>query len=337
MGIQYQINLKAYHTFGFQSIAERFVNLISHKQIVEMVHDGVFAQWPFFVLGGGSNVLFKTKVGGLVVHPSMVGVQVVENNRDYVLVDAMAGVEWDALVAFCVENGFHGLENLSWIPGNVGASPVQNIGAYGVEVCQAIDSVYAVDLMDGRSLVLSADECAFGYRDSIFKNELKNRTLITKVRFKLKLKADFNLGYGQVAHAVDALGGATLHNVRKAIVEIRRSKLPDPSEFGNAGSFFKNPVVAKAFAERIKQENPLMPEYLVDDHHVKVPAGWLIEQCGWKGKSMGQASVHPNQALVLVNLGSATCEEVLALADAIVADVESRFGIRLEKEVNVVG
>ncbi|MFT3738873.1 MAG: UDP-N-acetylmuramate dehydrogenase [Breznakibacter sp.] len=337
MDILHHINLKPYHTFGFNSTADRFVEINSEDQIVDLVRQGAFAETPFFVLGGGSNVLFKSHVEGLVVHPTMSGINVAGIQNDHVIVEAMAGVEWDELVAFCVANGFHGIENLSMIPGNVGASPVQNIGAYGVEVCDVIDKVFGIDLQNGTRLEFSAGECGFKYRDSIFKNALKKRVIITKVQYRLSLRPEYRLEYGLVSQAVEMLGGPSLQNVRDAIVGIRRSKLPDPSEFGNAGSFFKNPVIEKSLAGQIKQQYPQMPGYHVNDGWVKIPAGWLIENCGWKGKAMGQAAVHQHQALVLVNLGNATCEEVLTLADAIAGDVERCFGICLEKEVNVVG
>ena len=337
MTILRNVNLKPFHTFGFNSKADQFVEVGTVGEVQKLVAQGFFQSMPFFVLGGGSNVLFKSKVDGLVVHPVMKGIKVISQTGNDVVIEAMAGEEWDDLVAFCVDHGFGGIENLSLIPGNVGAAPVQNIGAYGVEVCDVIDTVFAVDLTSGKEVQLKGSECAFGYRDSIFKNSFKNKVILTKVWLTLTTKPCFKMDYGQVAQKVQELGETSLKNIREAIVGIRQSKLPDPTILGNAGSFFKNPVVDNALAAQIRARYNQMPEYPVDEHTTKIPAGWLIETSGWKGRSMGYAAVHQNQALVLVNLGNATCEEVLKLADAIVTDVEQKFGICLEKEVNVVG
>jgi UDP-N-acetylmuramate dehydrogenase len=332
---QQNINLKTYHTFGFESVAQQFTEVRSMDDIRQLIEKGVF-EAPFYLLGGGSNTLFMEVVESHVVCPIFKGIDIVERTSDHVCVDVGASVVWDDFVAYCVNNGFGGVENLSLIPGHVGASPVQNIGAYGVEACDAIEHVEALDLRDGHVIHLTNADCRFGYRDSIFKHELRGMALVTSVRFKLSLQPHFRLDYGHLADAVKSRGAVTLQSIRETIIDIRQAKLPDPVEVGNAGSFFKNPVVDAAMASVIRQRYDKMPEYASADG-VKIPAGWLIEQCGWKGRSLGNAGVHDKQALVLVNKGQATCSEVLALAAAIEQDVRSMFGIQLEKEVIVVG
>ena len=329
------VSLKALNTFGIDVQAHYLAECFSVVEIQQLI-DNVGLE-PIFVLGGGSNMLFMGNIEGVVVRPLMQGIEVVEQTSTDVVVRAGAGVVWDDLVAFAVEHGYYGLENLSGIPGTVGASPVQNVGAYGVEAGQIISKVEGVLISTGKEFRLCADECKFGYRNSIFKQELKGRAIVTAVEYRLKKKASLNLDYGLVRQRVSELGGASLSNVRKAIIEIRNSKLPAPKEQGSAGSFFKNPEVESYVANAILERYEQMPHYQLSDGRVKIPAGWLIEQAGWKGRSLGNAAVHSKQALVLVNKGSATGSDVMNLATAIRHDVYERFGIDLEMEVCSIG
>lgn len=260
-----------------------------------------------------------------------------KKNNDKVIVSAGAGVVWDKLVEWTVNNGFGGLENLSLIPGMVGASPVQNIGAYGVEVKDSIEMVRTIDLSGGSIHVFSNNECEFGYRDSIFKKDKKGKYLVTRVYYKLIISPLINLSYGSLKEEVNKLGSETLNNVRQAVISIRRSKLPDPNLIGNAGSFFKNPVVTRSVADNLKTDYPLMPVYDDQSGGIKLAAGWLIDQCGWKGKRNGDAGVHENQALVLVNYGKATGKELYILSEEIRKSVLNRFGVNLDREVEIIG
>jgi UDP-N-acetylmuramate dehydrogenase len=328
-------NLKKYHTFGIDAVAKQYVECNSDDDVRQLITDGIFEQ-PFFILAGGSNVVFEPNFDGTVVHPAMKGINIVQKEDTSVLVECEAGVEWDALVAYCVDNEFYGVENLSYIPGNVGASPVQNIGAYGIEAKDVIEYVIAIDLKSGQPIKLLKAECHFGYRDSIFKRDLKGKVMIVRVGFRLSLVPAFHLDYGQIQDELSQKGTITLKTVRETIIDIRRSKLPDPEEKGNAGSFFKNPVVSADKANRLMTLYPKMPFYQLEDGSVKIPAGWLIETSGWKGRSLGPAAVHEKQALVIVNLGSATGLDIDKIAQAIENDVLNRFDIALEREVNFV-
>lgn len=332
-----EYSLKSYNTFGVQAWALYFYTCSSEADLMEFLQAKPDKEMPIFVLGGGSNVLFIGNFLGLIIQPTIMGISAMRETEDAVYVRAGAGVEWDDLVAWSVAKGYSGLENLSHIPGCVGASPVQNIGAYGVEVKDSIYQVEMVDLQSGQKEVMLAQNCNFDYRNSIFKNELKGQKVITYVTYKLKKGADLVLDYGALRHEVEKLGDINLANVRESVIQIRKSKLPDHTELGNAGSFFKNPVVSNAVFQSIKEEYPDVPSFVISEKEVKIPAAWLIDKCGWKGKSMGQAGVHVNQPLVLVNLGNASGGEILALGKAITKSVAERFKITLEMEVNVVG
>ena len=244
---------------------------------------------------------------------------------------------WDDLVAYTVNKNLHGLENLSYIPGHVGASPIQNIGAYGIEAKDSIEVVNGIYIDNKQSFTLTNDDCEFDYRNSIFKNKLKNKTIVTSVIFKLAKKTTFNLSYGNVLEEVEKLGEINLSNIRNAIIEIRKSKLPNPEVNGNAGSFFKNPIITKALYTKILHNYPTLPSYPIDDHFIKIPAGGLIETAGWKGQSRGQVAVHDKQALVLINKGLATGKDVFQLAQVIITDIKNKFEIELEAEVNMIG
>ncbi len=256
---------------------------------------------------------------------------------DYVIVSCGAGIVWDKLVELTVNHGFGGLENLSLIPGHVGAAPVQNIGAYGSEVRNTIEKVRAVSIHDGSVREFTNEECRFGYRDSIFKGELKGKYLITKVYFRLSTRPMLTLEYGSLKEEVNKLGSTSLLNVRTIVINTRRKKLPDPAEIGNAGSFFKNPVVTSSFADDLKLKFPGLPVFKDHTGCIKLAAGWLIEQCGWKGKRIGEAGVHDKQALVIVNYGNATGKELFDFSEMVRKSVSEKFGITLDREVEVIG
>lgn len=336
MEISENVSLKPLNTFNIEARASLMVDCQSEedvRQLPPIVGGGM----RLFVLGGGSNVLFLNDFEGAIIRPLIGGIEVVEDDGEHAKVRVGAGVVWDDFVAWSVDHGLYGAENLSGIPGNAGASPVQNIGAYGVEAKDVIDCVRGVRLSSGEPFELRGGECSFGYRDSIFKRGLRGDVVITRVVFRLSRVFRPRVEYGALRSAVEALGGISAANVRKAVVATRDSKLPDPKRLGNAGSFFKNPVVDAGVADSIAASRPDMPRYALADGRVKIPAGWLIEQSGWKGRSLGNAAVHDRQALVLVNKGGATAAEVVRLCEAVRADVKSIFGIELSPEVNFVG
>jgi UDP-N-acetylmuramate dehydrogenase len=330
------IALKNYNTFGIHLKADYFISVKSEKEAISVFSRPGSLKEPVFILGGGSNLLFTKNFQGTIIHPEIMGIKKVEQKPDYIIVSSGAGVPWDYFVEWTVNKGFGGLENLSLIPGMVGAAPVQNIGAYGVEVKDTIEKVRAISLTNGSVKEFSNEECRFGYRDSIFKDDLKGKYLITKVFFKLLINPSFNTIYGSLKEETEKLGRISLHSVREAVIKIRSGKLPDPSQIGNAGSFFKNPVISKSVAEKLRQKYPLIPCYDDPSGSAKIAAGWLIDQCGWKGKRNGDAGVHDKQALVLVNYGKATGMEILKLSDEIRQSVSDKFGILLEKEVEVI-
>lgn len=334
-------SLKSLHTFGMDVRAAHFVEYESVKELQQLLVR-LHTEWsvfPWLHIGGGSNLLFVSDYyPGIIVHSAIKGWQVVAEDETSVHLRVGAGVIWDDLVSFCVAQGWGGMENLSLIPGEVGASAVQNIGAYGVEAKDLIVNVEAIEASSGEPYVFDCESCDYAYRYSIFKNEeYRGRFVITCVTYRLQKHPVFHLDYGNIRTELERMGkGITLNTVRQAVINIRESKLPDPKVTGNAGSFFMNPVVPCEVMERIRVDYPQMPFYEVDAGHVKIPAGWLIEQCGWKGRSLGHAAVHDKQALVLVNLGDATGREVMALSDAVRHDVKNRFGIDIHPEVNFV-
>jgi UDP-N-acetylmuramate dehydrogenase len=288
------------------------------------------------ILGGGSNLLFTRDYEGLIIHPLITGIQPDKTIDNVVVVTVGAGVVWDDFVAWAVSNGLGGTENLSLIPGMTGASAVQNIGAYGAEASEIIEAVHTISIESGKREIFTTQECNFGYRQSIFKTDIKGRNLITKISFRLTRDPKPNLLYGNLKTEVEKRGKPSLATTREAVIEIRRSKLPDPAETGNAGSFFKNPVVPESMALKLQQYSPLMPFYPAGEGLIKLAAGWLIEQCGWKSYRQGDAGVHDKQALVLVNHGNATGKEIFKLSEEIRASVNSRFGVSLEREVEVI-
>lgn len=330
-------SLLDHNTFGMDVRAAQFVEYSTVDELREFLKSATFDKYRnhFIHIGSGSNLLFAGDYSGLVMHSVNCELCVVEETSECQLLRVGAGYVWDDFVAYCVEHHLAGIENLSAIPGEVGASAVQNIGAYGVEVCDVIERVETMDLM-GNVCVFDKAECRYGYRDSVFKNEFKGQYVVTHVVFKLMKSPAFKLDYGDLRARVEAEGEPTLQAVRNAVTAIRDSKLPNPKELGNAGSFFTNPVIERKQYEALLADNPTMPSYTIDETHVKVPAGWLIEHVGWKGKALGHAAVHDRQALVLVNKGGATGAEVMALAQRISEDIYQKYGIRIVPEVNYI-
>ncbi len=331
-------SLKDYNTFHIDVVSEDFFVFEAPDELASWLKSEARKSGkPTLVMGGGSNLLFTGDFPGSIIYPQFKGIEIIRKDDEEVLLKIGAGEEWDHCVEVAVNEGLAGIENLSLIPGHAGAVPVQNIGAYGVEVQEVLEYVEGVYLSDGKPFRLYSSECDFDYRYSIFKGPLKNKTVITNVVLRLQRKPVFQLKYGSVSNAVEALGPVNLENIRKAIIGIRESKLPSPDVLGNAGSFFKNPVIPQGRYNTLLAQWPHIPGYpLPDGQWVKVPAGWLIEAAGWKGKELGNAGVHQNQALVLVNRGGATGKEILQLAQAIETDIWQRFKIRLAREVNVL-
>jgi UDP-N-acetylmuramate dehydrogenase len=331
------ISLKPYNTFGLDYKADCFAELRSEEDAVNFLRDKKQYPEPLLIIGEGSNILFTGDYKGTVVYAKIEGIKVEQQNDNQIVVSAGSGVKWDNFVEWCVNNGLGGVENLSLIPGLVGATPVQNIGAYGMEVKDSIEKVRTINISDGSFREFSNKECRFGYRDSIFKKDLKNKYLVIKVFFKLNTIPSFKTEYGSLKKEVEKLGETNLRNVRQAVINIRRCKLPDPEVLGNAGSFFKNPVINKADAENLFQKYPYIPHYLDFSGGFKLAAGWLIDQCGWKGKRIGDAGIYDKQALVLVNYGNATGKDIYDLSEAIKQSVFNKFGIELEREVEILG
>lgn len=336
MIIQEEVSLKAYNTFGIDSLARYF----SAFSTVEELKDAN-SQLPaanFLILGGGSNILLTKNFDGLVLKNEISGIELVKEDEDSVIVKAGAGEVWHELVMYCVKNGFAGIENLSLIPGNVGASPMQNIGAYGVEVKDVFHELEAWDLQEKNIRKFSKEDCEFGYRESVFKRKFKNRFVIGTVSFKLNKKPSFNTSYGAINQELERMGlkELSIRAISNAVINIRQSKLPDPKEVGNAGSFFKNPQIPNQDFEKLKSSFPDIIAFPAGKDFTKLAAGWMIEQCGWKGYRKGDAGCYPKQALVLVNYGNAKGNEIYDLSEEIIESVVEKFGVRLEREVNVV-
>lgn len=330
----HQISLRTRNSFGVDQQAARLVEFETPEDLRTLFAAGIPEKWT--VLAGGNNILFTRDYDGVLLTPVARGITLLSDDGDEVRVRADAGVEWDDLVEWAVGRGLWGIENLSLIPGKAGAAPVQNIGAYGCEAKDAIRRVEMYCVETGNLLTLDAAHCGFGYRESVFKHDLKGRAIITAVEIALTHTPRPRLGYGDVEREVEARGGATLRNIREAICAIRRAKLPDPAVLGNAGSFFKNPVVGAAAAERLLAEYPDMPHYPAPEGRVKLAAGWLIDRAGMKGRRKGAVGVHERQALVLVNHGGATGGEVIAFAHEVQERVRGKFGIEIDTEVNIL-
>jgi UDP-N-acetylmuramate dehydrogenase len=337
MEIQNNFSLKNYNTFGIEAKARQFVavhNVAELKTILEQNKSK-----EKFILGGGSNMLLTKDIEALVIHVDLKGKKIIKETDDFVWVESQAGENWHEFVIWTIDQNFGGLENMSLIPGNVGTTPVQNIGAYGTEIKDTFVSCEAMKIEKQEMKTFTKAECHFGYRESVFKNEAKDQYIITSVVFKLtKRNHKINTSYGDITAelAKKDITNPTLKDVSNAVIAIRQSKLPDPKELGNSGSFFKNPILLKSEFEKIYQKFPEMKFYEVSETEVKVPAGWLIEQAGFKGKRFGDAGIHKNQALVLVNYGNATGKEILDVSKNIQETIFKTFGIHIEAEVNVI-
>ena len=329
-------NIKNDTTFSIDAIVKTFIIADSIADLQSIRKQGLFENQKHLIIGGGSNLLFCHYFDGTIIKPAMKGIEIIETSNDSVIVEAQAGEPWDNLVAYCVENNLYGLENLSYIPGNVGASPVQNIGAYGVEVCQSIYQVETMEISTGEIHRFSNEECKFGYRDSIFKHEYSGKHIVCSVQFQLSKIPAFNTGYKDIAAYFKDKKELTLSNVRNAVIEIRKNKLPDPEITGNAGSFFKNPVVSLTKYKKLEELYPDIVKYALADGSMKIAAGWLIDRAGWKAYRSGDAGVHPNQALCLINYENATGRDIANLSNQIRESVKELFGIELEPEVLIL-
>lgn len=337
MEIQNNFSLKNYNTFGIEAKAQQFVAVQSVSELKTVLEQNKLEKK--FILGGGSNMLLTKDIDALVIHIDLKGKKIIAENEDFAWVESQAGENWHEFVLWTIDQNLGGLENMSLIPGNVGTTPVQNIGAYGTEIKDTFVSCEALSKENQQAKKFTRDECRFGYRESIFKNEAKDQYVITSVVFKLtKRNHKINISYGDITTelAKNNIASPTLKDVSNAVIAIRQSKLPDPKELGNSGSFFKNPILLKSDFEKIHQQFPEMKYYDISETEVKVPAGWLIEQAGFKGKRFGNAGIHKNQALVLVNYGNATGQEILNISKNIQETIFDTFGIQIEAEVNVI-
>ncbi|WP_103865673.1 UDP-N-acetylmuramate dehydrogenase [Aquimarina sp. I32.4] len=337
MKIEYNKSLKRYNTFGIEVFASEFATITSVTELENILIEN--ENKSLFILSGGSNMLLTKNINSLVLHISIKGITVTEASDTHVLVSSNAGENWHDFVQYCIKNNYGGLENLSLIPGYVGSAPIQNIGAYGVELKDTMVSCEAINISTRKKHVFLKNDCKFGYRNSIFKNESKGKYIITKVTFKLtKKEHQLNTSYGAIEKALtdQKITQPTIKNISDAVIKIRQSKLPDPAEIGNSGSFFKNPVVNTGHFIKLQQAHPNIPFYKIDENHIKIPAGWLIEQSGFKGKRWGDAGVHEKQALVLVNYNNATGNEILEISKKIVTSIKDKFNISLETEVNII-
>ena len=337
MPIQNNFSLKKYNTFGIEAKAKEFVAVHSVEELKTILIEN--SSKPKFILGGGSNMLLTQDIDALVIHLDLKGKKIIKEDADFAFVESQAGENWHEFVLWSIDQNLGGLENMSLIPGNVGTTPVQNIGAYGTEIKDTFVSCEAMKIETQEMKTFSKDDCQFGYRESVFKHEVKNQYIITSVVFKLtKRHHKINTSYGDITKELEKqhVITPTLKDVSNAVISIRQSKLPDPKELGNSGSFFKNPIILKSEYDKIHALHPEMPHYVISETQVKVPAGWLIERAGFKGKRFGDAGIHKNQALVLVNYGNATGQEILNVSKDIQATVLKEFGIALEAEVNVI-
>lgn len=328
-------SLQSLNTFGIDTKAESFVEVRSVDELQNVLSKN---RKTIFILGGGSNLLLTQKVKGLVIHNSIFGKKVERDFPKSIYVSAGGGENWHQFVLWCIKRGWGGIENLSLIPGRVGASPIQNIGAYGVELKDVFHKLEAVELATGDIHTFRKKDCQFGYRESIFKKKLKDKYCIIKVYFKLSKNPKLNLNYGSIKQSLEAkkIKNPTIKDVSQVVIEIRSTKLPDPIELGNSGSFFKNPEISKRQFKLVQKSYPHIVFYHLENDKIKIPAGWLIEQCGWKGRRVGNTGSHAKQALVLVNYGNATGKEILRLSIKIINSVEKKFGIKLKLEVNVL-
>jgi UDP-N-acetylmuramate dehydrogenase len=339
MNILENISLKPLNTFGIDSKARFFVEVKSEDELLQLLQQPSFRQHKHLILGGGSNLLFTSDFDGLVIRCCLMGIEKLDETGDHVLIKASSGENWHRFVVHCLSNDWGGVENLSLIPGTTGAAPMQNIGAYGVEIQNVIESVNGVELKSGQRQTFSNSECHFSYRESIFKQQLKEKFFISSITLRLtKGRHQLNTSYGAIQDVLreQNIDHPTIQDVSRAVISIRESKLPDPRLIGNAGSFFKNPTVSKSKADELQKAHSAIPLYPIDNQNVKIAAGWLIEQCGWKGKREGDVGVHPRQALVLVNYGEGKGADIYQLAMRISESVNEKFGVLLTTEVNII-
>jgi UDP-N-acetylmuramate dehydrogenase len=334
--LEKNVDLKPYNTFGISVKANYFAAFQDASSLGALLSDN--SGKNIMILGGGSNVLFTKNYEGLILRNEIKGKEILQEDDNFVYVKAGAGENWHEFVLYCINNNWGGIENLSLIPGSVGASPMQNIGAYGVETKEVFHELEAVNIKTGQLEKFSHSQCEFGYRESVFKRALKGKYVITSVTYRLSKSHEVNTTYGAINSELEAKGikKPSIKDISDAVIAIRQSKLPDPKQIGNAGSFFKNPVVEKTIVTKIQEKYPEVPFYPIDDNHVKLPAGWLIDKAGWKGKRIGNHGVHFKQALVLVNYDDAAGKEIYALSQEILDDIEDKFGVLLEREVNII-
>lgn len=338
MTIKQNISLKTYNTFGIDVNATHFATAQDIPSLQTLLTDKTFQQRPKLILGGGSNILFLRDFDGLVIHNQFKGIEHIKEDNQHVYLKVGAGESWHQFVMYCVSKQYSGVENLSLIPGTVGAAPIQNIGAYGIEVKHTLALVHVVSIDGKRQFLMRNEDCQFGYRDSVFKQALKDKCVITHVTFRLNKTPAFHVEYGGIKQVLEnnQVTELSLKAISDAVIQIRQQKLPDPQKIGNAGSFFKNPIIKTTSLHTLKSIYPDIPFYIVSEEEVKIPAAWLIEQSGFKGKSFGNTAVYDKQPLVLVNRGNATGEEVYALAQKIQQSVLDKFDIMLNTEVNII-
>ena len=336
MDIEKNKDLRPLNSFAINATAKLYAGFTNVQELAELLDD--YKAEKLMILGGGSNILFTKDFDGLVLKNEISGIEFAGEDENYVYLRAGAGENWHGFVKYCIQKSLGGVENLSLIPGNVGASPMQNIGAYGVEIKDVFHSLDAFHLQEKRMVQFGLDECSFGYRESVFKGKYKNQFAICNVTFRLNKKPVFNTSYGAIQQQLETMGVSdlSLANISAAVVAIRSSKLPDPAEIGNAGSFFKNPEISNEQFHALKEKFPSIVGYELSNGFTKLAAGWLIEQCGWKGYRRGDAGCHAKQALVLVNYGNASGAEILQLSEDIIQSVQEKFGVALQREVNII-
>ena len=326
------------NTFGVDVKAKYFTSINTINELIEATKTNVFKDLELLILGGGSNILFTKDFDGLVILNNIKGKEIIDQNQQSIFLKIGAGENWNELVMYCVDNGWGGIENLSLIPGNTGTAPMQNIGAYGVEIKETFIELEALEISSGKIVKFNNSDCEFGYRESVFKNKMKNQYIILNITLELKKNPVLNINYGDVKAILESqnIKNPAIKEVSNAIIRIRQSKLPDPKKIGNSGSFFKNPLVSLNQLELIKKNYPNVVNYEINENEFKIAAGWLIERAGWKGKKFNNYGVHEKQALVLVNYGLANGMEIFDLSEKIIFDIKDKFGITLEREVNII-
>lgn len=326
------------NTFGVDVNAKYFTAVNTINELIELTKTNLFKDLELLILGGGSNILFTKDFDGLVILNNIKGKEIIDQNQQSIFLKIGAGENWHQLVMYCVDNGWGGIENLSLIPGNTGTAPMQNIGAYGVEIKETFIELEALEISSGKIVKFNNSDCEFGYRESVFKNKMKNQYIILNITLELKKNPVLNINYGDVKAILESqnIKNPAIKEVSNAIISIRQSKLPDPKKIGNSGSFFKNPIVSLNQLELIKKKYPNVVNYEINENEFKIAAGWLIERAGWKGKKFNNYGVHEKQALVLVNYGLANGMEIFELSEKIILDIKDKFGITLEREVNII-